>query len=133
MKQDNPELCIVNWGQKSRLTVQEIKLLTRRQAVEPIIGHLKYDYCMGQCHLNNDDGDRLHVVLFAAGYSIDWLLRIIAQKGLRAFVRSIEMTAIATGCHWLHRILNLISLAGFQSLPRLAWIRIFQGQQISSK
>ena len=29
-------------------------------------------------------GDRLHVVLCAAGYNVRWLLRAIARKGLKA-------------------------------------------------
>ena len=74
VEQDNPELGIKHRGKKSKLTEQEIKLLARRQAVEPIIGHLKEDHRMGRCHLKGEEGDRLHAVLFAAGYNIRWLL-----------------------------------------------------------
>ncbi|WP_258304850.1 transposase, partial [Escherichia coli] len=61
---------------------QERKLLRRRQAIEPIIGHLTADHRMGRCHLKGEQGDRLHAVLCAAGYNIKWLLRMIVKKGV---------------------------------------------------
>ena len=70
VEQDNPGLGIKHRGKKSRLTEQEIKLLARRQAVEPIIGHLKEDHRMGRCYLKGEEGDRLHAVLCAVGYNI---------------------------------------------------------------
>src|SRR3990167_4933969 len=63
------------------LTTQERKLLRRRQAIEPIIGHLKADHRMARCHLKGEQGDRLHAVLCAAGYNLRWLLRMIAKRG----------------------------------------------------
>ncbi|WP_248431524.1 transposase, partial [Escherichia coli] len=65
-----------------RISEQERKLLRRRQAIEPIIGHLKADHRMGRCHLKGEQGDRLHAVLCAAGYNIKWLLRMIVKKGV---------------------------------------------------
>ena len=57
-------------------------MLKRRQAIEPIIGHLKADHRMDRCHLKGSEGDALHAVLCAAGYNIRWLLRMIVKKGL---------------------------------------------------
>lgn len=122
VEQDNPELGIKHRGKKSKLTQQEIKLLARRQAVEPIIGHLKEDHRMGRCHLKGEEGDRLHAVLCAAGYNIRWLLRMIAKKGLRAFLRLIEMAAIPTVGRWLHKIWPAIMPVGSHPIPRLVWI-----------
>jgi IS5 family transposase len=79
---DNPNVRIVHRGKSKRLTQAERELLKRRQAIEPIIGHLKADHRMGRCHLKGELGDRLHAVLCAAGYNIKWLLRMIAQKGV---------------------------------------------------
>jgi IS5 family transposase len=73
-------------GKSKRLSAQERKLLERRQAIEPIIGHLKADHRMDRCHLKGQTGDRLHAVLCAAGYNIRWPLRTIAKKGLRALL-----------------------------------------------
>jgi IS5 family transposase len=43
--------------------------LKRRQAIEPIIGHLKSDNRMNRCHLKGPEGDVIHAVLCAAGYT----------------------------------------------------------------
>ena len=79
---DNPEVRIVHRGKSKRITAQERKQLKRRQAIEPIIGHLKSDHRMQRCHLKGEIGDRLHAVLCAAGYNIKWLLRMIVKKGI---------------------------------------------------
>ena len=79
---DNPDVHIVHRGKFKRISEQERKLLRRRQAIEPIIGHLKADHRMDRCHLKGELGDRLHAVLCAAGYNIRWLLRMIAKKGV---------------------------------------------------
>ncbi len=41
---------------------------------------------MDRCHLKGETGDRLQAVLCAAGYNIQWLLCMIARKGI-TFVR----------------------------------------------
>ena len=79
---DNPGVAIKHRGRFKTLNAQERKLLKRRQAIEPIIGHLKADHRMDRCHLKGEQGDRLHAVLCAAGYNIRWLLRMIAKKGV---------------------------------------------------
>ena len=43
---DNPEVRIVHRGKSRRISEQERKQLRRRQAIEPIIGHLKNDHRM---------------------------------------------------------------------------------------
>jgi len=55
----------------------------RRQAVEPVIGHLKDDCRLRRCHLKGAEGDALHVIACAAGYNIRWLLRAIVRLGLK--------------------------------------------------
>jgi transposase, IS5 family len=78
----NPDVHIVHRGKSKRISEQERRQLRRRQAIEPIIGHLKADHRMDRCHLKGAQGDRLHAVLCAAGYNIRWLLRMIAKKGI---------------------------------------------------
>ena len=63
--------------------------LKRRQAIEPIIGHLKTDHGMGRCHFKGSIGDSIHAVLCAAGYNIRWLMRMILKHGIRRFLRLI--------------------------------------------
>jgi hypothetical protein len=82
---DNPGLTIIHRGKAKSPGVPERKLIKRRNAVEPVIGHLKADHRMDRCHLKGEIGDRLHAVLCAAGYNLRWLRRVIARKGLGAF------------------------------------------------
>ena len=49
--------------------------LANRAAVEPVIGHLKDDHRLRRNHLKGRDGDRINVVLAAAGYNFSLLLR----------------------------------------------------------
>jgi IS5 family transposase len=111
---DNPDIEIKHRGKKARLTELEVKTLKRRQAIEPVIGHLKADHRMGRCHLKGALGDKLHAVLCAAGYNIRWLLRMIRAKGLRAFVRVL-------------RAMRETAVGDMQRLPvgvRLIWSRL---------
>jgi IS5 family transposase len=95
----NPDVHIVHRGKARRISDQERKQLKRRQAIEPIIGHLKADHRMDCCQLKGEAGDRLHAVLCAAGYNIRWLLRMIAKKGVTflhmLFLRLCEMVGVS--------------------------------------
>lgn len=72
-------------GQAHRsLTAKARRILRRRQAVEPVIGHLKDDCGLRRNWLKRANGDALHPVLCAAGYNLRWLLRAIARLGLKA-------------------------------------------------
>ena len=105
---DNPDVHIVHRGKAKRISEQERKLLRRRQAIEPIIGHLKSDNRMDRCHLKGEVGDRLHAVLCAAGYNIRWLLRMIAKKGV-AFLQTLLLrlrTAAGVSPNWLDTLHN---------------------------
>jgi IS5 family transposase len=79
---DNPSVRIIHRGKFKRISEQERGQLKRRQAIEPIIGHLKSDHRMGRCYLKGQLGDSMNAVLAAAGYNIRWLLRQIVKKGL---------------------------------------------------
>jgi len=92
--QANPGIDIKHRGKFKSLTEQEKKMLKRRQAVEPIIGHLKADHRMNRCHLKGADGDSLHAVLCAAGYNIRWLLRMIVKEGLGLFLRLLQAASL---------------------------------------
>lgn len=81
----NPCVQIIHRGKFKSLTQQQRRLLKRRQAVEPAIGHLKHDNAMDRCWLQGATGDALHAVLCAAGYNIRWLLWAIVRLGLNGF------------------------------------------------
>ena len=70
---------LIHRGKLKTLTKEQRKALKRRQAVEPVIGHMKQDNGMGRCWLKGAEGDALNAVLAAAGYNLRWLLRAIAD------------------------------------------------------
>ena len=80
---DNPGIEIIHRGKFKSLDKQQRRWLRRRQAVEPVIGHLKSDNAMDRCWLKGVTGDALHAVLCAAGYNIGWLLRAVVRLGLK--------------------------------------------------
>jgi IS5 family transposase len=91
---DNLGLDIKHRGKSKSLTDDEKNSLKRRQAIEPIIGHLKADHRMNRCHLKGSIGDRLHAVLCAVGFNIRWLLRMIAKKGIGLFLRLLHASGL---------------------------------------
>ena len=48
---ENPDVRIVHRGKSKRISEEERQLLKRRQAIEPVIGHVKADQRMDRCHL----------------------------------------------------------------------------------
>jgi IS5 family transposase len=86
---ENSQVEIVHRGKSKRLGIKAMSKLRRRQATEPVIGHLKSDHRMDRCHLKGSLGDSLHAVLCAAGYNIRWLMRMILKYGIRHFLRLI--------------------------------------------
>ncbi len=79
---------ILHRGKARTLTRRQWRWIKRRQAVEPVIGHLKQDCRLNRCHLNGAQGDALHVLGCAAGYNLRWLLRWIAF--LRAWLQVVR-------------------------------------------
>ena len=51
------------------------RMLKRRAAIEPTIGHLKSDNRLNRNHLTGQEGDRINALLAAAGYNFRKLLR----------------------------------------------------------
>ena len=86
---------LIHRGKHKTLTRTQRRWLKRRQAIEPIIGHVKHDHGMRRCWLKGQTGDALHAVLCAAGYNLRWLLRAIVRLGLR------PIFFILASLHWL--------------------------------
>ncbi|QBI13270.1 IS5 family transposase [Xanthomonas oryzae pv. oryzae] len=88
---------ILHRGQAKTLTRRQWRWIKRRQAVEPVIGHLKQDCRLNRCHLKGAQGDALHVLGCAAGYNLRWLLRWIAfLRALLQVVRARSSTPSST-------------------------------------
>jgi IS5 family transposase len=97
--QANPGIDIKHRGKFKSLTEQEKKMLKRRQAIEPIIGHLKADHRMNLCHLKGANGDSLHAVLCAAGYFHSLVAADDRQKRAGPFFAAVA----GSGFDRLHR------------------------------
>jgi IS5 family transposase len=62
--------------QKRGVNTRRLKhALKRRNAIEPIIGHLKNDGLLGRNYLKGEIGDALHAILCGAGHNIRLILR----------------------------------------------------------
>jgi IS5 family transposase len=73
------------------LTQVQRRWLKRRQAIEPVTGHLKADHRMDRCWLRGAVDDALHAVLCATGLNIGWLLRAIVRGGIKAVFLRLQM------------------------------------------
>ena len=82
----NPDVQIIHRGRYKSMSKHERKLLKRRQAVEPAIGHLKSDHRMNRCWLKGAIGDALHALSCAVGYNLRWLMRAVLRLGLKGFL-----------------------------------------------
>ena len=81
--EDVPTAQVIHRGKAKRLTARQKAWLKRRQAIEPVIGHVKADHRLDKCWLKGSEGDALHAVLCAAGFNIRWLLRAIAARAAK--------------------------------------------------
>ena len=102
---DNPGVDVVHRGRIKSMSQAEKKLLKRRQAIEPAIGHTKHDHRMIRCHLKGSIGDALHAISCAAGYNIRWLMRAILRLGLTGLF-ALAFLAAALSTMWLNRTIQ---------------------------
>ena len=63
---DNPGVEIIHRGRYKTMSEHHKRLLKRRQAIEPAIGHTKADHRMDRCWLQGATGDALHALCCAA-------------------------------------------------------------------
>lgn len=69
-------------GQKRGVTDIVKKMMKRRAAIEPVIGHIKNEHRLGRNYLAHGTGDAINAILAAAGYNFRLLL-----NWLRDFLR----------------------------------------------
>jgi IS5 family transposase len=132
---DNPTVSIKHRGKSKRFTEQERRLLKRRQAIEPIIGHLKADHRMNRCHLKWQARDAIHAVLCAAGHYIRWLLRMIRKKGISLFLSLLKALRLATCLQVMLSSVTVKPLSGLRTRAERAFARskrIFVGRLVTA-
>ena len=75
---------------------------------------------MDRCHLKGERGDRMHAVLCAAGYNIQWLLRMIARKGItflqRLYLRLCMVASVSP--NWQDALATLLTRTLIGSVQR---------------
>ena len=74
---------VIHRGKARSLNKQGKKNLKRRQAIEPVIGHIKADHGMRRCWLKGAIGDALHSISCALGFNMRWLIRAIVRLGCK--------------------------------------------------
>ena len=72
------DIRVYTTGQKRGMTDSIKRLMRRRAAVEPVIGHLKADHRMGRNHMAHAERDAINAVLAAVGYNFRSLLAWLA-------------------------------------------------------
>ncbi len=82
-------------GQKRGITPTIRRERRRRNAIEPVIGHMKSDGHLGRNFLNGTEGDATNLVLAAAGHNLRLLRAWLAR--LLAFLLSLLVTPHQTG------------------------------------
>lgn len=84
---------ILRSGQKRGITRSLHRMIKRRSAIEPTIGHMKSDGRLGRNPLKGALGDALHAVLCGAGHNLRLLirkLRLLCALIMRALMASTE-------------------------------------------
>ena len=80
-------------GAKRGVTTAIKKKLKRRNAVEPVIGHMKNDGRLGRNFLKGSEGDAINAILCGAGHNLRKILRLLAllcPRILASFIKEIS-------------------------------------------
>lgn len=84
-------------GQKRGIKTERLKCsLKRREAIEPVIGHLKSDGLLGRNYLKGTAGDQMNVMLSCAGHNLRLILRQLRIFWLQIW-RSLWTLLLASG------------------------------------
>jgi IS5 family transposase len=72
---DETETTVMIAGQRRGMTPRLKRLLKRRNAIEPVIGHLKADGRLDRNYLKGTAGDAMNALLVGAGHNLRLILR----------------------------------------------------------
>jgi IS5 family transposase len=76
---DSHRFRVFTAGQKRGVTGTIKKMMRRRSAIEPVIGHIKNEHRMNRNYLAHATGDKINAVLAAAGYNFRLILNWLRQ------------------------------------------------------
>jgi IS5 family transposase len=88
-KEEQPENCRMFLPGMRKRSFCEKKRMKRRNAIEPIIGHLKSGHRLGRNYLRGISGDIHNVILAACGFNMRKLLRAFLYPQLRSILESL--------------------------------------------
>jgi transposase, IS5 family len=78
---ESHKLRVFTAGQKRGVTDTVKKMMRRRSAIEPVIGHVKNEHRMNRNYLAHTTGDAANAILAAAGYNfrliLNWLKHLL--------------------------------------------------------
>lgn len=72
------DVAVLLCGQKQPSSALK-RLLRRRSALEPVIGHSKADPALGRNYLQGQAGDRMNALLVGCGFNLRKLCRFLAS------------------------------------------------------
>ena len=87
-KAEEPENCRMFLPGNRKRSVAEKKRMKRRNAIEPIIGHMKSEHRLSRNYLRGILGDVRNVILAACGFNMRKLLRAFLYLKLKSFLRN---------------------------------------------
>ncbi len=86
---DKTESVVYISGQRRGVTDRIRRCLKHRQAIEPIIGHMKQDGWLGCNHLKGSKGDSVNVLLSCAGHNLRLILKRLRDSCVRIICHSV--------------------------------------------
>ena len=103
-------------GQKRGIKTRRLqRSLKRRQAIEPVIGHLKADGLLGRNYLKGSVGDQMNVMLSCAGHNLRLILRQLRIFYRRLFGGATLLTGLE---HFVGRCKTLLTNNASWRYPR---------------
>ena len=83
---DETDSAVYISGQKRGVTARIRRCVKRRQAIEPIIGHLKTEGWLGRNHLKGTEGDSMNALLSCAGHNLQLILKRLRDSCAQIFL-----------------------------------------------
>lgn len=101
-----------------RLPESVRRWMKRRQAIEPVIGHLKAEHRLSRNWLKGELGDAMNAILAGVGCNIRWLLNTIARLGILFYQKmGVKLRGMLMELgEWARRTIENLSLSVFTPL-----------------
>lgn len=95
---DVDDVAVYKARQKRGVTRSIHRELKRRNAIEPIIGHMKNDGLLHPNYLKGTEGDAINVILCGAGQNLRLILRYLRILWLKIRCALLRNTALKSPC-----------------------------------